>query len=197
MLELRAVSVRHVGPVDFGVDAGECVGLSGPSGAGKTLLLRAVADLEPHGGDCLLDGAPATAMAPAEWRRRVAYLAAESAWWHDTVGPHFAAGIDAHALTALGFTDAVMGWSVARLSSGERQRLALLRLLAGHPRALLLDEPTTNLDTANAAAVEALIADYRKTRKACVLWVAHDRAQLARVARRDAQLNAQGTLAWS
>ena len=77
-----------------------------------------------------------------------------------------------------------MDWSVARLSSGERQRLALLRVLANRPPVLLLDEPTANLDEATTARVEALLKDYRTLHGAGVLWVSHDPQQLRRVADR-------------
>jgi ABC-type iron transport system FetAB ATPase subunit len=70
---------------------------------------------------------------------------------------------------------------VTRLSSGEKQRLALLRLLANQPRVLLLDEPTANLDPQNTRRVEAMIAAYREARGAAVVWISHDREQAARV----------------
>ena len=196
MLTLEGIQVRHVGPVNLSVQAGECLGLSGPSGSGKTLLLRAISDLEAHDGQCLLNGSAANEMPASEWRKQVGYLAAESAWWHDTVAPHFPNNTPAN-LGDLGFKPEVMQWSVARLSTGERQRLALLRLLAGEPKALLLDEPTANLDTDNTHAMEALLAQYRNDHKAAVLWVAHDPAQLSRVAQRSAQLTTDGSLTWS
>ena len=196
MLTLDDLRVRHVGPVNLSVAAGECVGLSGASGSGKTLLLRAVADLQTHQGRCLLDNTAAADIAPAQWRQQVGYLAAESAWWHDHVGPHFNSVNNAD-LATLGFSPEVMQWSVARLSTGERQRLELLRLLSGQPRALLLDEPTANLDAANSRAIEKLLADYRVTQNAAVLWVAHDPLQIERVAQRNAMLNEHGQLEWN
>lgn len=176
-----------VGPVDLSVAAGECLALSGPSGVGKTLLLRAVADLTPHAGVCRLDGAAAEEFSPDAWRSRVVYVAAESAWWHDTVGPHMGAVSDGD-LAALGFEPTVMDWSVTRLSSGERQRLALLRSLALTPAVLLLDEPTAHLDADNTVRVERWLADFRRQHQAAVLWVAHDAGQRERVADRQATL---------
>ncbi len=94
----------------------------------------------------------------------------------------------AAALAALGFGPEVLDWEVARLSTGERQRLALLRLLGNAPQALLLDEPTAALDPASRARVEAVVADYRRKREAAVLWVSHDPAQIGRVADRHYRL---------
>ncbi len=179
-LRVDTLTTRGLGPVSFTLAPGECAFLSGPSGAGKTLLLRAIADLDPHEGDVYLDGVPQARFAPTEWRRRVGMLPAESRWWDDLVGPHFREPDEA-GLASLGFSPEVLGWSVVRLSSGEKQRLALLRLLANRPRVLLLDEPTANLDPASAARVEALLDDYRHARGASLLWVSHDPAQIERV----------------
>jgi ABC-type iron transport system FetAB ATPase subunit len=182
-LTLNALQVGDAPPANLEVPAGECVALSGPSGSGKTRLLRAIADLDPHAGDAALDGDPASAMRPSAWRTLVGYLPAESHWWGSTVGEHFAT-IDPAGLSRLGLDPGVMGWEVRRLSSGERQRLALLRLLWRGPRALLLDEPTANLDETNRDAVEGLIAEYRAATRAPVVWVSHDPAQRRRVASR-------------
>jgi energy-coupling factor transporter ATP-binding protein EcfA2 len=131
----------------------------------------------------LLDGLAQGRMTAPEWRRQVALLPAESVWWYDTVGDHFAA-TEAAGWASMGFDAQVRTWPVARLSSGERQRLALLRLLENRPRILLLDEPTANLDDGNTALVEALVRSYRERTGAGVLWVAHHTAQLQRVADR-------------
>ncbi len=70
MLRLRALKRLHVGPVDADIAAGERVATMGASGAGKSVLLRMVADLDPHDGDASLDGKEAGAMAAPEWRSR-------------------------------------------------------------------------------------------------------------------------------
>jgi ABC-type iron transport system FetAB ATPase subunit len=188
MLTVAQLRFLHFGPFDFEVAAGTCVGLAGPSGAGKTRMLRSLADLDPHQGVVTLNGKDASSLPAPAWRRGVGYLPAESRWWADHVGPHFgpAAGAPAAVIPfeELGFGDDVLSWPVARLSSGEQQRLALLRLLQYRPRALLLDEPTNNLDEGNGAQVESLVKAYRKRERAMVLWVSHDAAQLRRVAAR-------------
>lgn len=163
------------------IDNGTCVALHGPSGSGKTRLLRAIADLDEARGDVWLDDRPRSAFTAPKWRARVMYLSAESHWWLPTVRPH---AVDWHPdhLEALGFSDDVLDWQIRRLSSGERQRLALARALAHRPAALLLDEPSANLDIANTERVERLITDWRQSGDGCVLWVSHDPAQRARVA---------------
>ena len=87
-------------------------------------------------------------------------------------------------LQNLGFGPDVLDWMISRLSTGERQRLSLARMLAKHPRALLLDEATANLDPPNRTLVEALIEDYRTGRDAPVLWVSHDPEQRLRLSGR-------------
>ncbi len=195
LFEITRLAVGPIGPVDFALEAGACVSLSGPSGTGKTRLLRAMADLDEHTGHCYLRGIEARDIAPSKWRRQVGYLASETAWWADTVAAHFTADSDTATRTRLQALDLpanALERTVDRLSSGQRQRLALLRLLAIEPAVLLHDEPTANLDADNIARVESLIADYRGRRGAAVVWVGHDPAQRERVADRHIMLDANG-----
>lgn len=172
---------RGRGPFSFQLAPGACVGLTGPSGIGKSLLLRALADLDPHGGALFLDGRPSASFTGPQWRRRVGYLSATSQWWHETVADHFQGDWTA-LLAPSGLPRDIGRKPVNRLSTGERQRLAILRLLGNHPRVLLLDEPTANLDRENALRMERLLLADLKARKAAALWVSHDLALLDRVA---------------
>jgi ABC-type iron transport system FetAB ATPase subunit len=190
-LDVIDVCCHGRGPYSLRIAPGECVTLRGPSGSGKSLLLRAIADLDPHQGQVSLEGINGTQMPAPEWRRQVALLPVESQWWLDDVGAHFPAE-GCEWLEPLGFTTETLGWQVSRLSSGEKQRLALARALVNRPRALLLDEPTASLDPQATAAVEQVVADYRRTASAAVLWVSHDAQQAARVGDRQFSLSTNG-----
>jgi ABC-type iron transport system FetAB ATPase subunit len=182
-LKLKGFSTPLLDPFDLELAAGECVTLSGPSGSGKSRLLRAIADLDPHGGEAWC-GEIAQCLVPARvWRRNAGLLPAESAWWRENVIDHFPQ-LSEKTLESLDLPAEALGWQVTRLSSGERQRLALLRLLSHRPKVLLLDEPTANLDKANIERVEALIEDWRNTHDTAVLWVTHDSDQQQRVGKR-------------
>ena len=184
MLAVERMSRPGLAPVDLQVPHGACVAVRGRSGAGKSLLLRAVADLDPNQGTVTLNGVSRDAMPAPEWRRRVTYVAAESGWWTDRVGDHFEAeDIAAGYLVRLGFHGDVMSWPVSRLSTGERQRLALLRAMVQGPDVMLLDEPTSALDPDATAKVESILHEKLEAGVSIVL-VTHDRAQAKRMAER-------------
>lgn len=187
-LKLKNLYVHHIGPIDLSIAPGECVVMTGSSGTGKTLLLRAMADLVPHTGEVSLDDTDCEQTPPPAWRKKVGLLPSESRWWYDTVGEHFH-GFDKEHLACLGFEENVMTWDVRRLSSGEKQRLAILRVLANQPEVLLLDEPTSNLDAGNIKQVETLFLNDKVTRDTSLFWVSHDEAQAERVADRWFRLN--------
>ena len=172
---------RGLGPVTLAVEPGRCLCLSGPSGAGKTLPLRAIADLDPSEGEILLDHLPASSIEGPLWRRRVGLLPAESRWWTDRVGDRFPAE-GAAWFDPLGLPAESLDWEIRRLSTGERQRLALARLLGNRPDALLLDEPTASLDPDNVGRAERALRSYREETGAALVWVTHDPAQIERVA---------------
>lgn len=183
LLQINGLQRLMVGPLTLAVDEGDCLCISGASGSGKSLLLRAIADLDPHEGQVLLQGELATDMPANVWRTKIGLLPPESSWWLPLVKNHFRNGMPV-PLDHIGLSTEILEQSVARLSSGEKQRLALMRLLSNQPRVLLLDEPTANLDPVNTGRVEAVIAAYLRTHKAAVIWVSHDPGQAARVANR-------------
>jgi ABC-type iron transport system FetAB ATPase subunit len=185
-LSARGLRSRFGGPFDFEVRAGECVAIQGPSGAGKSVLLRMLADLDPHEGEILLDGRSSASMSAPAWRAQVVYQAAEPAWWEATACEHFSDDQDGfldETLPALGLSATLLDTEIERLSTGERQRLALVRSLARKPRVLLLDEPTAALDPASVERAEALLTGCLAQGMA-LLIVTHSADQAQRLAQR-------------
>ena len=184
MLTVRNLKRDGIEPADLSICSGECVVLAGPSGSGKSLLLRAIADLDPNEGDVRLDGTARETISAPDWRRNVVYVASESGWWNATVGDHFATPSAARALlNDMALPADALAWSVERLSTGERQRLALLRALVLAPPILLLDEPTSALDREATLKIEALLLRRLATGVA-ILLVSHDSRQAERLSAR-------------
>lgn len=163
----------------------ETVGISGMSGIGKTRFLRALADLDDHGGRVSLDGRDCKDIPAPAWRRRVALIPAESRWWYDDVRSHMDTGGSpeerAMLLESLGFDSDVLDWQVGRLSSGEKQRLSLARVLVRNPSVLLLDELGSSLDREIGDLLERVIKKFQRRCGSPVLWVSHDQEQIHRV----------------
>src|SRR5882757_7133892 len=114
MLTVSGLKRLHIS-VSFDLQDGECVALQGPSGVGKTLLLRSIADLDPNEGTVKLDGTLREAMPAPDWRKRVTYLAAEPGWWSDIVQEHFSGWDEAFPLvTRLGLPHSCGPWPIQR-----------------------------------------------------------------------------------
>ncbi len=184
MLKVKALIRLTIGPVDLTVADGECVAITGPSGTGKSVFLRAIVDLDPNEGQISVGKISRENTPAPEWRSHVAMLPAESGWWDDNVGAHFKnPNKITPQLTDIGLANTAMEWEVARLSSGEKHRLALLRCLENDPEVLLLDEPTAALDHDTTLMVEALLRKELE-RGTSIVIVTHDAAQATRLADR-------------
>ena len=195
MLRIDDIRVHGLAPVSFSLQFGECVALMGPSGSGKSLLMRALADLDAAAGQIFLEGAERAEVPGPAWRRAVRYVAADPGWWAESVGAHFpqepaARARVARILDSLGLPTDILTAPVARTSTGERQRLGLARALLDEPKVLLLDEPTAALDPTSAALVEEVIR-YQILLSRAVLIATHDLAQAQRLARKLIKLEAK------
>ncbi len=194
---LAGLHNRLAGPFDLAVDAGACVAITGASGSGKSLLLRMIADLDPNDGEAWLDGRERREFSAPMWRHQVLYNAAEPGWWSEDVAAHFPGAAMDFARTMaprLALPPELLGAKVLRLSTGERQRLALIRALAGAPKVLLADEPTGALDQAATALVEAVLRE-RLAGGMAIVMVTHSPEQAARLGHRQFRMQARRLVA--
>ena len=185
-LSLKDLKSPLAGPFDLELAAGACLAITGESGSGKSLFLRMIADLDPNEGEVRLDGVDRSSLPAPAWRRRAPYVGAESGWWLKTAAEHFAPDRleAARALAArLGVGPVPFEGEVARLSTGERQRLAIIRGLVLDSPVLLLDEPTGSLDPDSTLKVEEVLIERLKAGLALIL-VSHEPAQAGRLGAR-------------
>jgi ATP-binding cassette, subfamily C, bacterial CydD len=180
--------------VDLDLPPGSRTALVGPSGAGKSSVLRLLLGFTaPDAGNVLVDGVPLAALDADAWRARVAHVPERPYLLPGTVADNVRLGrpdaTDAEVEAALRSAHALefvrrlprgldtpLGEDAARLSGGERLRLALARAFVKDAAVVLLDEPTSQLDAGTEAAVLAALADLAQGRT--VLTVTHRSAPL-------------------
>jgi putative ABC transport system ATP-binding protein len=196
--------IRDVG---VAVGFGERLGVLGPSGAGKTVLLRALALLDPlDEGSIRWDGRVVHGEAVPDYRKRVIYLHQRPALMEGTVEDNLRSpfGLRAHRdrsfdparaeelLARLGRGRDFLAKNGRDLSGGESQIVGLIRAVQLDPSVLLLDEPTASLDPATARTVEDLLVEWLADRPdgRALVWVSHDADQARRMTGRRLHLRA-------
>jgi putative ABC transport system ATP-binding protein len=210
-LEARAVDLDRGGrPVLRDVSAsfgrGRVTAVVGPSGAGKTSLLRCLNRLEePTGGRVLLDGADVRDLDPQDVRKRVGMIFQIPVIFDGDVHANLSYGLNGiaparleGALEAAALPASFLDRESSALSVGQAQRVCIARALVRDPEVLLMDEPTSSLDKDAAARVEELMASLAEGGLAVVV-VTHDLAQARRVAGEgillvDGRITATGSL---
>ena len=189
-LEKRFGSVRALDGVNFTVEAGEWIAIMGPSGSGKTTLINILGGLDrPSAGRVVVDGMEIGDHSEQELTRYraekigfifqqfhlVPYLTALenvmlAQYFHSLTDENEAA----EALKRVGL-DGRSTHLPAQLSGGEQQRVAIARALINHPKLILADEPTGNLDEANEVIVLNLLRELHRGGHT-ILVVTHSRA---------------------
>ena len=200
MIEYRSIHKAFDVPVLTGlsltVETGEILGILGPSGTGKSVLLKTTIGLiVPDRGDVLIDGQSVFRARREELqsiRRKAGYVFQNAALFDSmNVYENVAFGLPEGAAKALGRAevvrrvsgaledvnldpDLVLAQMPSELSGGMRKRVGLARAIVGQPQILLYDEPVTGLDPVNTAGIDKLITDIGERTHVTSIVVTHD-----------------------
>jgi len=181
--------------VTFELKKGEVLAIAGPSGSGKSSLLRMLNRLdEPTSGTVFVEGTDYRSLEPRVLRRKLGLVTQRPYLFPDTVAENLQFGpaqraetLPNDAIEELLRQVGLKGFAarnVATLSGGEAQRVSLARTIANSPVVLLLDEPTSSLDEAAKLEVEAAIQSVVRDHGLTCVTVTHDLAQATRLAER-------------
>ena len=200
MIKVDNLSVRVKGfslsDISFEAQAGEFFVILGPTGAGKTMLLRAIAGLEKvTSGRVLVDGSDETFVPPE--RRDMGFMFQENTLFpHLSVEDNIAYGLKRRGrskqevagrcreIARLLFIEHLLDRKPEKLSGGEAQRVGLARTLAPDPRVLLLDEPLLSIDPAKREALQQELRGIHKRLKKTIVYVTHSFEEAAALADR-------------
>lgn len=185
----------------FDVRSGEILAIVGPSGSGKSSLLRLLNRLdEPTSGTVYVEGTNYRDISPRQLRRKLAMVTQRPYLFSGTVEDNLRFGprqrgeiLSQDAIEELLLRVGLKGYAtrnVANLSGGEAQRVSVARTLANSPLVLLLDEPTSALDDSSKLEVESLIQRIMRDQKLTCVIVTHDSTQALRLAERALLLEA-------
>ena len=188
----RGTSVAAITDVSLHVRQGARVAITGPSGSGKSTLLNLIGGLDvPTSGSIRIGGVDLATLSESRRsllrRSHVAYvfqayhLLPTLTCEQNVAMPLHLQGLrrgDIHARVSRALADVGLsqrsGHLPDQLSGGERQRTAIARALVTHPRVLLADEPTGNLDSTSGEQILALLRDITEARQATLLMVTHN-----------------------
>lgn len=182
-------SKNIVDNISYTFDCGDIYAIVGPSGAGKSSLLRLLNRLdEPTGGEVLFEGRDYRTFPTGVLRRRIGYLFQTPHMFPETIEDNLRLAVPdlpedrvRYFLGQVGMKETPLNESVENLSGGEKQRVALARLLATDPSVLLLDEPTSSLDPTATREIEELILTIAAQRCFTVIMVTHEPQQALRM----------------
>lgn len=198
VIEVQGLSLWRAGQqvlheINLAVQRGEILVLMGPSGSGKSSLLRCLNRLQDYQqGRVLLHGQDITTIPVVELRRRVGMIFQKTAPFAGTVADNIAYGPALRGeplpreriltlMDAAYLERELIDRPASQLSGGQEQRLAIARALANRPEVLLLDEPTSALDPIATHNIEQALLSLRQHLGLTMVWVSHSAEQARRV----------------
>ncbi|CAJ1960162.1 unnamed protein product [Cylindrotheca closterium] len=192
--------------LSFRLNSGDIYQVGGPSGSGKSQLLRGIGLLTPlTSGTIRLENKHQDVVNPSEWRKQVRYVTQYKveipgtprefvrkishfeSWKHanEPISEDDMIDTIRSFLQEWGLTDTALDQEWSTLSGGEAQRMILAIALASKPRVVLLDESTSALDLKSKLAVEQSVARYAHSHGIPTIWVSHDPGMAERYSSRD------------
>lgn len=194
LLELKNISYETnqqliIDQISLNVAANDFLTISGPSGGGKSTLLRLIASLAtPTSGEIIFNGRIQAEYPYTEYRREVSYCFQQPTLFGESVRDNLVfpyqlrekvpdeKAIIEH-LQMVDLPKNYLNKAITQLSGGERQRVALIRNILFLPKILLLDEVTVGLDEKNKAIIQQLIKHIHQS-QVTILQVTHDKAEI-------------------
>src|SRR5574337_1159537 len=176
--------------VDWQIPAGAHITLTGPSGGGKSTLLRIIAAMiSKTSGTLTFDGQPIESYDPIMYRRQVSYCFQQPTLFGETVADNLAFPYQIRkqvmdtqrvvtALNNVGLSERTLHQPIIELSGGEKQRVALIRNILFMPKVLLLDEVTSALDEENQTIIRSLIRNLNQEQGITIVWVTHNTVEI-------------------
>ena len=187
----QSASSPAVSGISFGVERGETIAFVGPSGAGKTTLVKLLVGLyEPGAGRILYDGIPGTDLDLDALRERIGFVTQDTQLFSGTIRENLLfvnpTASDDECLTVLRRAacdsllaradrglDTVIGEGGVKVSGGEKQRLSIARALLRNPQLLVFDEATSSLDSLTEEGIVGTIRDVAASGGAITILIAH------------------------
>ncbi|MBF8436347.1 ATP-binding cassette domain-containing protein [Halanaerobiaceae bacterium Z-7014] len=186
MFKLDKVSYRDILKIDhLELGSKKITAISGPSGGGKTTLLRLLINfISPDSGEILYKDKPLESYSPEVIRKKIKMLGQQPIMFGETIQEEFEIALNFaninednidhyKELLEIVRVDKELNDKSSELSGGEKQRLALARLLLLKPEILLLDEPTASLDKGNQKHILDFLSEYAKTNGSKIIMVTH------------------------
>jgi len=195
LLELKKVGFsvdqeKILDGVDFSIGKGERITITGPSGGGKSTLLKIIASiLTPTEGKVSYKGKDLAEIDPIDYRKKVSYFFQNAALFDQTVRDNLAFPYlireeefnekkSVSMLERMKLNRSYLDKAVKDLSGGEKQRVALVRNLLYKPEVILLDEVTSSLDAANKDIIYAILDELNEKEQMTILSVTHDEREI-------------------